>query len=122
MDNFIKTLVLGGSLNSFRYSYKAITSLRERGFPVVSIGRKEGLVSDVHIVSALATYEDIHTVSIYLSEENQKKYEEYILSLKPKRIIFNPGAENMKLYQMAESMGVEVMNACTLVLLSLNQY
>ena len=122
MDNFIKTLVLGGSLNSFRYSYKAITSLRERGFPVVSIGRKEGLVSDVHIDSALATYEDIHTVSIYLSEENQKKYEEYILSLKPKRIIFNPGAENMKLYQMAESMGVEVMNACTLVLLSLNQY
>ena len=109
-------------MNSFRYSYKAITSLRERGFPVVSIGRKEGLVSDVHIVSALATYEDIHTVSIYLSEENQKKYEEYILSLKPKRIIFNPGAENMKLYQMAESMGVEVMNACTLVLLSLNQY
>ena len=122
MDNFKKTLVLGGSLNAYRYSYKAIVSLREHGFSVVSIGKKTGKVYDIKIEDSLYSKNDIHTVTIYLSQENQKKYEDYILSLKPKRIIFNPGAENMRLFDRAESKGIEVLNACTLVLLSINQY
>ena len=122
MDNFKKTLVLGGSLNTHRYSYKAIESLRRYSIPVVSIGRMAGVVSGVKIEESLYLGNDIHTVTIYLSNENQKKYEEYILSLKPKRIIFNPGAENMRLYEKAGNKGIEVMNACTLVLLSINQY
>ena len=122
MDNFKKTLVLGGSLNPHRYSYKAIESLREHGLSVVSIGRKPGIVCDVKVVETLYKENDIDTVTIYLSQENQKKYEDYILKLKPKRIIFNPGAENIRLYERADSQGIEVMNACTLVLLSLNQY
>ena len=118
----MKTLVLGGSLNAYRYSYKAIESLRGHGFSVVSIGKKEGMVSDVKVEEVLYSDNDIHTVTIYLSQENQKKYEDYIISLNPKRIIFNPGAENMRLSDRARSKGIEVMNACTLVLLTINKY
>ena len=118
----MKTLVLGGSLKPNRYSYKAIESLRGHGYAVVSIGKKEGMVLDVKVQESLYSENDIHTVTVYLSAENQKNYEAYILSLKPKRIIFNPGTENISLYESAVSQGIEVMNACTLVLLSINKY
>lgn len=117
-----KTLVLGASANPNRYSYLAINKLRANEHPVVAVGKKDGAVADVDITTATEVEPDIDTITLYLNNNNQKQYYDYILSLKPKRIIFNPGAENEELETLAEQNGIQTMNACTLVLLSTGQY
>ena len=117
-----KTLVLGGSENPARYGNKAIKALRSKGHEVVSIGSRKGQVLDVDIETQPIPVTDVDTVTLYLNPTNQEPYLDYILSLKPKRIIFNPGTENIKLEHLAEENGIEAMEACTLVLLSIGKY
>ena len=117
-----KTLVLGASSNPSRYSYLAINNLREKGNDVVAIGKRTGKVNDVEIITEQNPIEDLDTVTLYLNANNQKQYYNYILSQKPKRIIFNPGAENKELADLAEEKGIIPQEACTLVLLSTGQY
>lgn len=117
-----KTLVLGASDNPSRYSYLAVHRLRSHGHPVVAIGKKMGMVGDVPIEKEKKEWQDVDTVTLYLNPAHQKQYYDYIVSLKPKRIIFNPGAENDELSDLAIKNGITPMEACTLVLLSTNQY
>lgn len=117
-----KTLVLGASDNPSRYSYLAIRRLRNHGHPVVAIGRRQTVVEDVPITKEKNPLTDIDTVTLYLNPLHQKEYYDYILSLKPKRIIFNPGAENEELEELARKNNIQPLEACTLVLLSTGQY
>lgn len=117
-----KTLVLGASTNPARYSYLAINKLREEGHDVVAIGKKSGKVNDVAILAERSPVENLDTVTLYLNAQNQKPYYNYILEQKPKRIIFNPGAENDELEQLAKENNIDTQHACTLVLLSTQQY
>jgi len=117
-----KTLVLGASANPARYSFLAINSLRKHQHSVAAIGRKEGRVLDVDIVTKKEALDTVDTVTLYLNSTHQKEYYDYILSLHPKRIIFNPGAENEELYDLAKKNGIQPLEACTLVLLSTGQY
>ncbi len=116
------TLVLGASVNPARYSHMAITRLRQEGYPVVAIGKRSGDVSGVPLETVTREIKDLDTVTLYLNPVNQQQYYQFILDQKPKRIIFNPGAENEELSSLAASAGIEPMNACTLVLLSTGQY
>jgi predicted CoA-binding protein len=122
MDDKKKTLVLGASGNPSRYSYLAIQRLRSHGHPVIAIGRKLTQVADVEVHTEKKQFEDIDTVTLYLNPFHQQEYYDYILSLKPRRIIFNPGAENEELAQLARQKGIQPLEACTLVLLSTGQY
>ena len=122
MNGKKKTLVLGASDNPSRYSYLAIRRLRSYGHPVVAIGRKAAIVEDVPVIKEKNPLTDIDTVTLYLNPAHQKEYYDYILSVKPKRIIFNPGAENDELAQLAQNNNIEVMEACTLVMLGTGQY
>ena len=122
MEQTKKTLVLGASDNPDRYSFLAVNRLRATGHPVVAIGRKKVKVADVDIETEKKEFTDVDTVTIYLNKNNQKEYYDYILSLHPKRIIFNPGAENDTLYDLAEKNGIKPIEACTLVLLSTGQF
>jgi predicted CoA-binding protein len=117
-----KTLVLGASDNPSRYSYLAVQRLRNHGHPVVAIGKKHTQVADVIIGKEKKEFDNIDTVTLYLNPLHQQDYYDYILSLKPKRIIFNPGAENEELSSLAAKHQIKVMEACTLVLLSTGQY
>lgn len=117
-----KTLIIGASTNPERYSYKAANMLSRYGHPIINVGLKKGEVAGQPIEPATTIYNDIDTVTMYMGAQNQKPLYDYILQLHPKRIIFNPGAENAELQQLAESKGVVVENACTLVLLSTGQY
>lgn len=117
-----KTLVLGASGNPERYSFLAINKLRKNGHPVVAIGRKKTTVADVAIATNKDPADSIDTVTLYLNPNNQKEYYSYILSLKPKRIIFNPGAENEELAVLARENNIQPVEACTLVLLSTGQF
>jgi uncharacterized protein len=122
MNEYKKTLVLGASDNPSRYSYLAIHRLRNHGHPVVAIGRKHTFVTDVSVETEKKSFDNIHTVTLYLNPTHQKEYYDYILSLNPQRIIFNPGAENDELFLLAKEKGIMVQEACTLVLLSTGQY
>jgi uncharacterized protein len=117
-----KTLVLGASDNPARYSYLAIQRLRRHHHPVVAIGRKNTFVGDVTITKDKKPFDNVDTITLYLNAGHQREYYDYILSLKPKRIIFNPGAENDELAELASQHGIEASEACTLVMLSTNQY
>jgi predicted CoA-binding protein len=120
--NTKKTLVLGASDNPSRYSYLAVQRLRSHGHPVVALGRKSSKVADVLIETEKKMFDNIDTVTLYLNPQHQQEYYNYILSLKPARIIFNPGAENEELEELAKKNGIAAIEACTLVMLSTNQY
>lgn len=117
-----KTLVLGASDNPSRYSYLAIQRLRSHNHPVAGIGKKDTRVADITITKDKQNLKDIHTITLYLNPQHQREYYDYILSLKPKRIVFNPGAENAELAKLATEKGIQTLEACTLVMLSTNQY
>lgn len=117
-----KTLVMGASEKEDRYSNKAIRMLREYGHETVALGNKEGKVLDVPVLSGQIPFGEIHTVSMYLGKANQKQVEDYIILLNPKRVIFNPGAENQEFREKLETLGIEGIEACTLVLLRTGQF
>jgi predicted CoA-binding protein len=117
-----KTLVLGASTRQGRFSLLAIKSLVKHDVEVVAIGARPGEVEGVQIIDYPIFATDIHTVSLYLNPQRQKQYIEYIIELKPKRIIFNPGTENSELLKLARENGIEVVFDCTLVMLNANRY
>ena len=117
-----KTLVLGASTNPSRYSYLAVNKLREHKHPVVAIGRTAAIVADTPVQSDTGPIPDLDTVTLYLNPVNQKNYYDYILDQHPKRVIFNPGAENPEFEKILGEKGIQTVEACTLVLLATGQY
>lgn len=117
-----KTLVLGASLKPERYSYRAVVQLIKNNIQVIPMGLVEGQFDSISIVKPFEHLNDIHSVSIYLTPHRQQEYYDYLIELKPQRIIFNPGTENPEFAQLLEASGIYWENACTLVLLSTNQY
>jgi len=117
-----KTLVLGASLKPARYSNLAINRLVRHGQPTVAIGLRKGNVNGVDIKTEKYPFEDIDTITLYLNAKRQQEYYDYILSLNPERVIFNPGTENPELYDLLRQNGIHFENACTLVMLSSHQY
>ena len=119
---FKKTLVLGASLKPNRYSNIAIHRLVNYNQDVIAIGLRAGEVSGVKIETDLEEFEDVDTVTLYLNPANQVQYYDYIVRLSPKRVIFNPGTENKEFYEILKQANIKAEVACTLVLLSTNQY
>ncbi len=118
------TLVLGASPNPDRYSFLAIESLRKAGFPVQALGGRKGKVKDIEIQLEWKELDPapIDTITLYLGAERQRIYYDEILAAKPRRIIFNPGAENPELMRLATDAGIETLEACTLVMIRTNLY
>ena len=117
-----KTLVFGASLKPNRYSNYAIQRLVANEYEVVAFGIKKGMVAEIEIDAELLPYKNIDTVTLYLNPKRQKDYYNYIVSLYPKRVIFNPGTENPEFYKILKENDIDFEAACTLVLLSTNQY
>ena len=117
-----KTVVLGATPNPERYAYLATSRLKKAGHEVLPVGNKKGEIEGIVIENGTPQYEGVDTVTLYLNPDNQKPYYDYILSLKPKRIIFNPGTENWELVKLAKEQGIETEIACTLVMLSIGNY
>jgi predicted CoA-binding protein len=118
----LKTLVIGASTNPDRYSYLAIKRLVQYGHETIGLGLKTGEVDGVQILTGQPPLKDIDTITIYMNSRNQAPLTDYLLELKPRRLIFNPGAENPEFESKAMRQGIQVLQACTLVLLSTGQY
>ena len=117
-----KTLVLGATPKPERYAYIATEMLVNFGHTVVLLGVKRGEIGELTILSEWPADEDIDTVTLYINPTIQKDFYARILALKPKRIIFNPGTENLELMELASSQKIATLEACTLVLLRTSQY
>ena len=117
-----KTVVLGATSKPEKYAFKAISLLVEKGHSVIAIGQNAGEVAGVKIKTKAIPLKNIDTITLYLNPARQRDYYNYIVEAKPKRVVFNPGTENPELYQLLELNGIQVEVACTLVLLTLNQY
>jgi predicted CoA-binding protein len=116
------TLVLGASSKPERYSYIAVKKLHALNFPVIAAGLREGEISGVRIQKLFPDVTDIHTVTLYVSLKNQPVYYDYILKVSPKRVIFNPGTENLQFENTLRNQGIEVVRACTLIMLDNGTY
>ena len=115
------TLVIGATPNPDRYAYKAIEMLTKYGHSLVAYGIKQGIIGAVVIQNELPQ-QVFDTVTMYVGPQNQPDFYQYILNLKPKRVIFNPGTENAVFEAQLQQAGIEALQACTLVLLSTGQY
>ncbi len=122
MNHAKRTLVLGASTNSTRASFQAVERLAREGIEVIPVGIREGDIHGIPIIQGRPAAVDVHTVTLYLNPQRQKDYYDYIFSLHPRRIIFNPGTENPELIHLARDRGIECEIACTLVLLAVGQY
>ncbi len=111
------TLIIGASDKADRYSNMAAHRLQQHGVDFIPLGIKAGEVAGKAILTGMPELKDVHTVTMYINPERQKSYYNYILSLHPKRVIFNPGTENDEFAQKLESKGIEVVEGCTLVML-----
>lgn len=118
----MKTVVLGASDNPARYAYLAVHALKRHQHEVVAIGRRAKKVGDWEILDGTPTVDDVHTVTLYLSAKNQEQYYDYIIGLAPKRVIFNPGAENDTFAALLAENNIDAEQACTLVMLNTHQY
>jgi len=117
-----KTLVLGASLKSNRYSNLAVKRLVDNGTITEAFGLKAGNISGVEIMTNLDNFVNIDTITLYIGPKHQHQYYNDILKINPRRVIFNPGTENPELYKMLKDNGIAFEEACTLVLLSTGQY
>jgi uncharacterized protein len=117
-----RTLVIGASTNTSRYSNLAVQKLVAYNHPVVALGARKGSIGNVSIETERTPFDNIDTVTLYINPALQKEYYNYILSLHPRRIIFNPGTENEELEELAGQYGILPQEACTLVLLGTGQY
>lgn len=116
------TLVLGASPKEERYANRAVYSLLAHGHPVVAVGARSGSIGSTPILTDLPADLEVDTVTLYLSAANQRGWYDRLLALRPRRIIFNPGAENPELAALAARSGIGTEEACTLVLLATGQY
>lgn len=118
----LKTLVLGASPKPERYSFKAVNMLLKFGHPVVAVGAREALIGDTKILNGMPEIDSVDTITMYLGPQNQSGFYKYILDLKPRRIIFNPGTYNPELIHLAKDKGIEIIEECTLVMLSTGKF
>lgn len=116
------TLVIGATNRPEKYAYLAVKSLQKHGHLVKALGIRHDYIDDVEIQTERTLFTDIDTVTLYINPTKQIDYYDYILQLKPKRVIFNPGTENEAFYPMLLAHGIRFEEACTLVLLSTGQY
>jgi len=117
-----RTVIIGASENPERYAYKATISLQKHGHPVFPVGLKKGSIGGEAILLKDQPVEEVDTVTLYVGPANQGAWKDYVFSLHPKRIIFNPGTEGGVIQEEAAEKGIEILPACTLVMLSTGQY
>ena len=120
--NAKKTLVVGATEKSGRYANLAAYSLLRHGHNIELLGLKEGQIEGHSIRTGQPALNDIDTVTMYVGPQNQPKLYDYIKGLKPRRVIFNPGAENPEFEKQLQQDGIEPIHACTLVMLSIGTY
>ena len=115
--------IIGATDNQEKYAYKAMQALLKKGHKVVLINKFKKKISGYKCYSSLEEYKGkIDTVTVYVRPDKLADYLPQIKKINPKRVIMNPGTENDSIEQELEKAELKVKQACTLVLLSTNQF
>lgn len=115
-------VILGASDKEERYSYKALMLLQEHGFKVIPIHPKLRNIANIPVFESLdKVNEEVHTITMYVGPQISQDLVSSLIRLKPQRIIFNPGSENPAIYESLRANGIEILEACTLVMLKTGQ-
>lgn len=117
-----RTLIIGASSNPTRYAHIAAQRLVASGHPILLLGRKKGFALGEEIHLEKVNWKDVDTVTLYINPSHQPEYYDYIISLNPKRVIFNPGTENPEFETILIGKNIVPIEACTLVMLSIGEY
>jgi predicted CoA-binding protein len=117
-----KMVVLGASDNPERYSFKAVTRLVKNNYDVVAIGKRKGFIGEIPIQTGQPPIPDVHSILIYVAPYHQGEIFDYVLSLRPKRVIFNPGTESPEFEEMLESYNIKIVHDCSLVMLAMGRF
>ncbi len=117
-----KMLVLGAAENPDRYSCKAVKSLDRNGYDAVAVGFRSGSIKEYEILTGMPEIKDVDTVLLYLGKKKQPGFYDYVLTLNPKRVIFNPGAENKEFEDLLREKGVNVVKDCALIMLNTGSF
>ncbi len=119
----MRVVVMGASNKPERYSYKAVMLLKENRHEVFPV---HPILKEIEGIKVYPSIKDVKgpvdTVSIYLSKDISSKLADEIVQKAPRRIIFNPGAENQEFEIKAAAQDIKTLEACTLVLLRTNQF
>jgi predicted CoA-binding protein len=115
-------VVLGASPNPERFSYKAVKLLISNSYHVVAIGKHEGFIGNVPIITGQPALADVHTVLIYLAPHHQGEIFDYVISLRPRRVIFNPGTESPEFEEWLESYNIEIVHDCSLIMMATGRF
>jgi len=115
--------VVGASDKPGRYANRALRMLLSHGFTPVPVSRSGKDMLGLKAYASLADVPGrIDTVTMYLSPERQPPVIREILAVRPRRVIFNPGAENPEAADTLARHGIAAVEACTLVLLATGQF
>ena len=115
--------ILGASNDPGRFSNKAFLLLKKHEYDVVPVNPKLISINNIPVFSSLDLIKiPIHTLTVYVNAEISKALLPQMIRLKPNRVIFNPGSENPELEKKLVDAGIKVINACTLVLLTTDQF
>lgn len=119
-----KTVIIGSNRSPLKYPQQAASMLYDGQIDFVPMGVVNGEVLGKSILNIYdhPKVDNVHTITLYINPHKQKQWFDYMLSLAPKRIIFNPGTENQEFKSLAESKGIECLYACTLVMLSIGDF
>jgi predicted CoA-binding protein len=80
------------------------------------------MIKDTEILTGMPEVEDVDTILIYMGMKKQLEFYDYIIQLKPRRVIFNPGAENPELQDILKEKGVEVVKDCALIMINTDSF
>ncbi len=118
-----RVVIVGASNNPERYSHKALISLRRHGHEVVPVHPRLTKIEGIAVVPDLSLISgSVDTVTMYVGSAISAGLSGKLTALKPRRVIFNPGAENAELVHALENSGIVCEEACTLVLLNTGQF
>ena len=116
-------VVLGASPKINRYSNKAVRLLKDKGYNVIPVHPAAKSIYDIEVVPNLNLIDvSVHTVTVYINSSLFNKYLQDVINLLPKRVILNPGTESASDIDILESNGIQVLTACTLVMLKTGQF
>lgn len=115
--------VLGASSKPERYSNRAVALLAAKGHTVFPVNPALSVIHGLPVYPRLTLIPaSVDTVTVYLAAERSSVLLDDLLTIRPRRIILNPGAENPALAAALAREGVQTLTACTLVLLSTDQF
>lgn len=121
-DKIGKTLVLGATDNPDRYSCKAVKALLRNEYEVVPVGVRSGIIKETEILTGMPHVDDVDTILIYMGAKKQPEFYDYILNMNPRRVVFNPGAENPELENILKEKDIKVVKDCALIMINTDTF